>query len=93
MNLKSKPVEFTAEKVEVIIKYIKEGKERELPTSIYQAYDAGKIMVGVRNCIVASIKGELQDLDLQNYLLVCSNGGELSVVEDLNSLKYQYDIL
>lgn len=92
MDLKSKQVNFTAEMVGVIIKAIKEGKERELPTSIYHAYEKGDIYIGVGNNILALIADKYEKVPSEKYLLVCSIGGELSIIDDIFSIKSHYDI-
>ncbi len=93
MKLKSKQIEFAADRVANIAEAIKCGKERELPIPIYHAYEKGNICIGVNNIVIALVGDRYEMVNSRKYLLVCSLGGEISILDDLFSLKCHYDIV
>ena len=82
MILNTKSTKYTAELVKVIVKAIKNGTEKDLPSSIYHAYDTGYIYIGIGDDILAYINNRYERVSGNKYLLVCSMGGALSIVED-----------
>ena len=91
MNLKTKQLDFVAEKISIISTAIKEGKERELPEQIFHHYKRGGILIGINGILIIEIDGEYKKVDDDNYLLMPSGcGGESKILKNFWEIKYHF---